>query len=70
MDNRRWYEAEALMADSTSRQHAILGAAEEEIEQRIRNRYPDAGRSWCEKRQEQMLDADPRHERVQGGFRR
>jgi hypothetical protein len=29
------------MADSTSRQHAILGA-EEEIEQRIRNRYPDA----------------------------
>lgn len=42
MDNRRWHEAEALMADSTGRQHAILGASEEEIEQRIRNRYPDA----------------------------
>ncbi|MEJ7631558.1 MAG: hypothetical protein WKF28_03575 [Rubrobacteraceae bacterium] len=41
MENRHWYEAEALMADSTSRHHAILGASEE-IEQRIRNRYPDA----------------------------
>jgi len=41
MDDRRWYEAEALMAGSTSR-HAMLGASEKEIEQRIRNHYPDA----------------------------
>ncbi|MBA2377655.1 MAG: hypothetical protein M3494_13155 [Actinomycetota bacterium] len=42
MDERRWYEAEALMADLTSHRHAIPGASEEEIEQRMRSHYPDA----------------------------
>jgi hypothetical protein len=41
MNNRRWYEAEALMADSSSR-HAMLGASEAEVERRITDRYPDA----------------------------
>lgn len=42
MDERRWYEVEALMADLTSHHHEMLGASEEDIEQRMRNHYPDA----------------------------
>lgn len=42
MDGRRWYEAEVLMTDLTVHRHETPGASEEEIEQRIRNRYPDA----------------------------
>ena len=37
MDDQRRYEAEALMADSTSYRHAILGASVQETEQRIRS---------------------------------
>jgi hypothetical protein len=42
MDERRWYEAEALMADLGSHRHEMPGVSEAEIEQRIRNHYPDA----------------------------
>lgn len=42
MDEQRWYEAEALMADLTSRRHEIPGASEEEIERTMRLHYPDA----------------------------
>ncbi len=42
MDERRWYEAEALMADLRSHCHEMSGVSEAEIEQRIRNHYPDA----------------------------
>lgn len=42
MDDRRWYEALALMADEVSHHHSILAESEEAIEQRMRNRYPDA----------------------------
>jgi hypothetical protein len=39
---RRRYEAEAMMADSTSRRHMMDGASEAEVEQRIMNLYPEA----------------------------
>jgi hypothetical protein len=58
MNDRRWYEAEALMADSTSRSHAMAGASEAEVERKIRNRYPDAvailvrRETWTESRHE------------------
>ena len=42
MDDRRWYEAFALMADEMSHHHSILAESEEAVEQRMRNRYPDA----------------------------
>lgn len=42
MNDRRWYEALALMADEVSHHHSILAESEEAIEQRMRNRYPDA----------------------------
>jgi len=42
MRGRRWYEAEALMADSSSRRHAMIGASEAEVERRMKNRYPNA----------------------------
>ena len=42
MDDRRWYEALALMADEASYHHSILAASEEVVEQRMRNHYPDA----------------------------
>lgn len=51
MDDRCWYEAEALMPDLTSHRHEILGASEEEIERRMRNHYPDAVATWCTKEQ-------------------
>ncbi len=52
MDERRWYEAEALMADLTSHRHEILGASEEDIEQRMRSHYPGAVAILCARRQE------------------
>jgi|GraSoiStandDraft_1057264.scaffolds.fasta_scaffold123939_2 hypothetical protein len=36
------YEAEVMMADSTSRRHTMEGASEAEVEQRIMNLYPEA----------------------------
>jgi hypothetical protein len=42
MDNRCWYEADALFEDLTLCRHVILGASEEKVEKRMRGRYPDA----------------------------
>jgi len=42
MNDRRWYEAETLMADSSSRRHTTLGASEAEVERWMMDRYPDA----------------------------
>ena len=42
MNHRRWYEAEALMADLTSRRHTMEGESEAEVERRIMDHYPDA----------------------------
>lgn len=42
MENRVWYEADALMADLTGYYHRLRGNSEEKIEQRIRKRYPRA----------------------------
>ena len=42
MDDRRWYEALALMTDEVSHHHSVLAGSEEAVEQRMRNRYPDA----------------------------
>lgn len=41
MDVRTWYEVEALMADLTAHRHEMMGATEDEVEQRIRDLYPD-----------------------------
>ncbi len=42
MNDRRWYEVEALMADTTSRRQTMHGASETEVEQKTTNLYPDA----------------------------
>ena len=42
MDVRGWYEVDALMADLTVRRHTMAGATEDEVERRIRDRYPNA----------------------------
>jgi hypothetical protein len=42
MENRDWYEADALMEDLTGYFHRLRGTSEEEIEQRMRKRYPRA----------------------------
>ena len=42
MENRVWYEADALMADLTGYFHRLWGTSEEEIEKRMRKRYPRA----------------------------
>ncbi len=42
MSDRRWYEALAFMADSTSHHHMILAESEEEVEQRMRGHFPAA----------------------------
>ena len=42
MEDRAWYEADALMADLTGYYHRLRGTSEEEIERRIRKRYPRA----------------------------
>jgi hypothetical protein len=42
MENRVWYEADALMADLTGYYHRLRGTSEEEIERRMRKRYPRA----------------------------
>jgi hypothetical protein len=42
MNDRLWYEAEALMADSTCRCHTTRGASEAEVERWMMDHYPDA----------------------------
>jgi hypothetical protein len=42
MDVRGWYEADALMADLTSHRYEMMGASEDEVERRMRDRYPNA----------------------------
>ena len=42
MERREWYEADALMADLTGYFHRLRGTSEEEIERRMRKRYPHA----------------------------
>ena len=42
MENRVWYEADALMADLTGYFHRLRASSEEEIEKRMRKRYPRA----------------------------
>ena len=41
-EERRWYEADALMADLTVRRCAILPTSEEEAERRMRECHPEA----------------------------
>ncbi len=41
MGDKRWYAADALGADLTNRHHHIR-AASEEVERRMRKRYPKA----------------------------
>jgi hypothetical protein len=40
VENRVWYEADALMADLTGYFHRLRGTSEEEVERRMRKRYP------------------------------
>ena len=42
MNDRRWYIADALMADLTNHHHHLRAASEEEVERRMRERYPEA----------------------------
>jgi len=42
MSEKRWYTADALGADLTNRHHHIRAAWEEEVERRMRKRYPEA----------------------------
>jgi hypothetical protein len=42
MNYRVWYAANALMADLTNRHHHVRAASEEEVERRMRERYPGA----------------------------
>ncbi len=42
MTDRVWYAADALMADLTIRHHHARAASEEEVERKMRERYPEA----------------------------
>ena len=42
MGYKRWYVADALGADLTNRHHHIRATSEEEVEHRMRKRYPKA----------------------------
>ena len=42
MNDRRWYAADALMADLTNHHHHLRAASEAEAERKMRNRYPRA----------------------------
>jgi hypothetical protein len=42
INERRWYAADALMADLTNRHHHLRAASEAEAERRMRDRYPEA----------------------------
>jgi hypothetical protein len=43
MGDKRWYAADALGADLTNRHHHLRATSEEEVERRMRKRYPGAG---------------------------
>jgi hypothetical protein len=42
MGEKRWYVADALDVDLTNRHHHIRAASEEQVERRMRKRYPKA----------------------------
>ena len=42
MGDKRWYVADALGADLTNRHHHLRATSEEEVERRMRKRYPKA----------------------------
>jgi hypothetical protein len=42
MNDKRWYDADALGADLTNHNHRLRAASEEEVERRMRRRYPGA----------------------------
>ena len=42
MSDRRLYCADAMVADLTNHHHHLRAASEEEIERRMRGRYPEA----------------------------
>ena len=42
MSDRRRYVADALMADLTNHHHHLRAASGEEVERRMRKRYPEA----------------------------
>ena len=42
MGDKRWYDADALGADLTNRHHHLRATSEEEVELRMRRRYPGA----------------------------
>jgi hypothetical protein len=42
MGEKRWYDADALGADLTNHNHHLRAASEEEVERRMRKRYPKA----------------------------
>ena len=42
MGEKRWYAADALGADLTNRHHHLRATSEEEVERRMRKRYPGA----------------------------
>ena len=42
MSHKRWYTADALEADLTDRHHHLRAASEEDVERRMRKRYPGA----------------------------
>ena len=42
MSDKRWYTADALGADLANRHHHLRAASEEEVERKMRKRYPGA----------------------------
>lgn len=68
MDERRWYEVEALMADLRSHRHEIPGASGEEIERRMRNHYPDTVTILVRERSEPKARFGSYMKRAQGGL--
>jgi hypothetical protein len=42
MSDKRWYDTDALGADLTNHNHRLRAASEEEVERRMRKRYPGA----------------------------
>ena len=42
MSDKRWYTVDALRSDLTNSHHHLRAASEEEVERRMRQRYPGA----------------------------
>jgi hypothetical protein len=42
MGEKRWYTADALQSDLTNHNHHLRAISEEEVERRMRKRYPGA----------------------------